>query len=68
MEKKLTDAFVEALMIDKNLVTDTLKYIDEMVTILREKLNFQTMKIIYDNIQNGTKIAKSDSVILGTIN
>jgi len=26
MEKKLTDAFVEALMIDKNLVTDTLKY------------------------------------------
>ena len=26
MEEKLTDAFVEALMIDKNLVTDNLKY------------------------------------------
>jgi cyclopropane fatty-acyl-phospholipid synthase-like methyltransferase len=44
---------------------------EEMVTILREELNlknFQTMKIIYDNIQNGTKVTNSDSVIWGTIN
>lgn len=43
----------------------------EMIEILQTKLSlreFQTMKIVHDNIQNDTFVTNSDVVIWGTIN